>query len=169
MSSTGCRSCGHENPSEARFCANCGSALNIAAGKPVPAEMSAAPEIAVEYMGFGIRFVAALIDGLILLAVFFAIRGVVPFFIILAPLLYFWLFTSFRGQTPGKMIVGIRVVNADGNVPGLGYAALREVLGKCVSTLVILVGFFWITWNYRKRALHDLIAGTFVVRVPPKR
>ena len=48
-------------------------------------------------------------------------------------------------------------------MPGIWRAILREVLGKLVSTVVILLGFFWIGWDQRKRGWHDYIAGTYAV------
>jgi len=45
-------------------------------------------------------------------------------FTIFLPWLYYWLFIGLKGQTLGKMAVGIKVVNAEGYMPGLGIAAL---------------------------------------------
>ena len=80
-------------------------------------------------------------------------------------LLYHWLFTGLKGQTLGKMAVGIKVVNAEGSMPGLGIAALREIPGKIASFIVICLGFLWIIWDVRKQGWHDKIAKTYVVRV----
>ena len=85
------------------------------------------------------------------------------------PWLYHWLFIGLKGQTLGKMAVGIKVVNARGSIPGLGDAALREILGKIVSTIVICLGFLWIIWDGRKQGWHDKIAKTYVVRVESRR
>ena len=54
----------------------------------------------------------------------------VGFTILTSPWLYYWLFTGLKRQTPGKMPVRIKVVGAHGDIPRLGRAALREVLGK---------------------------------------
>ena len=83
--------------------------------------------------------------------------------ILLTPSLYYWLLTGLRGQTLGKMAVGIRVVNNRGTKPGLARAALRESLGKAISTLVLLLGFLWAIWDSRNQAWHDKLAGTYVV------
>ena len=61
------------------------------------------------------------------------------------------------------------MVNQQGQVPGIGRAALREIIGKLVSTVVILLGFFWIGWDRHKRGWHDHISGTYVVRKPRHR
>jgi uncharacterized RDD family membrane protein YckC len=83
---------------------------------------------------------------------------------LLVGILYYWFFTGLRGQTPGKMAVGIKVIDAQGNRPGLGIAALREVLGKLISTIVLCLGFLWIAWGKEKQGWHDRIASTHVVK-----
>lgn len=173
-----CRVCGQDNPPEARFCGNCGAALPVRAEAPAPAvapgDAAALPAIAAEYMGFWIRFAAALIDTVIVSIISGAINWLMRYgggevFGILVPLLYYWLFTGLRGQTPGKMALGIKVVNAQGNRPGLGYAALREILGKLISTIVLCIGFFWIAWDKNKQGWHDWIAGTYVVKAESRK
>ena len=156
-----CKICGQGNPTGARFCANCGATLVAVVEPPsavaVPGPLPAAPEVAVEYMGFWIRFGAAIID-FIAIAV---ISCILPFF---AYWLYYWLFTGLKGQTPGKMVVGLKVINAQGDRPGLGCAALREVLGRVISIIVLCLGFLWIAFDNSKQGWHDKIAGTYVVR-----
>ena len=81
-------------------------------------------------------------------------------------LLYFTLFTGWRGQTPGKMLVGIRVVDAAGEDPGLRRAFMREVVGKFLSSTALYVGFLWPIWDAQRQAWHDKIAETWVVVTP---
>ena len=88
---------------------------------------------------------------------------------IMAGVLYYWLFTGLRGQTPGKMVVGIKVVGAQGNGLGLGVAALREIAGKLISTIALCVGFLWIAFDDDRQGWHDKIASTHVVRVKSQR
>ncbi len=157
--------CGQDNPPEARFCANCGSSLVTTIETPAPTVIpSAPPAVAVEYVGFWMRLAAAIID--ILVVAF--ISAVVPLGILLF-WLYYWLFTGLKGQTLGKMAVGIKVVNAAGSVPGLGHAALREIPGKIVSSLAICLGFLWVIWDKQKQGWHDKIASTYVVSARAKR
>lgn len=160
-----CKVCGQDNPPEAGFCANCGATLVAEVEAP-----AAAPAAAAAYMGFWIRFGAAIIDGVIISLIssvlqWLAYYGPAIVFGILLPLLYYWLFTGLRGQTLGKMAVGIKVVNAQGDRPGLGVAAMREILGKFISTIGLCLGFLWIAWNKQKQGWHDTIAGTYVVKV----
>ena len=77
--------------------------------------------------------------------------------------LYRWLMIAIRGQTIGKRLMKIKVVRPDGKPPGLATAALRELVGKHISTAFFL-GYIWILGEQR-RGWHDLIAETYVVRV----
>ena len=83
----------------------------------------------------------------------------------LVSIVYFTTFTAVRGQTPGKMAVGIRVVGEDDRPPGLGTALLRETVGRLVSTIPFYLGFLWMAWDTGKQGWHDKIAFTWVVRV----
>lgn len=165
-----CRICGQDNPPEARFCANCGATLVAAVEPPSSAEATA---VAVEYVGGMIRLGAAIIDGVIVFAILFVSSWLTQFWGLIPPLtlgflflpVYHWLFTGLKGQTPGKMTVGIKVVNAQGDRPSLGIAALREVLGKLISTIVLCLGFLWIETDKQKQGWHDRIASTYVVKV----
>ena len=141
-----CPDCGQANPGEARFCSTCGAALEVS---PLTEPVGAAAAVAlVDYAGFWIRFVAWIIDWVIVwmgTAVFSALSllgaGYASFLALLLGPLYFVLMTGMRGQTVGKMAVGVRVVGRDGQPPGLGYAALREIVGKFVSGIAFLIGF----------------------------
>ena len=173
-----CKSCGQNNIPEARFCANCGASLESRV-EPVATlattlPTSVKPVVTVAYMGFWIRLGAAVIDAFVILAVSGLLRllrvgaaPVIGFALVsfLVPWLYLWLFTGIKGQTLGKMAVGIKVVDQQGNIPGLGPAALREVLGKVISGIAFCIGFLWIIWDKQKQGWHDKIANTYVIRV----
>lgn len=77
---------------------------------------------------------------------------------------YYVALTSAFGATLGKMALGMRVADADGSRPGFGAVVMREVVGKFVSMLVILIGFFWILIDDRRQGWHDKIGKTFVVK-----
>ena len=117
------------------------------------------------------RLAAWLIDGVILSVVFAIIGLVFPpdrFAAVGKPLigwLYFALFTGLEGQTPGKMLVGIKVVDAEGRVPGRGSVLMREVIGKFVSIIPLTLGYLWMLWDPKSQTWHDKMAGTYVIRV----
>jgi uncharacterized RDD family membrane protein YckC len=78
--------------------------------------------------------------------------------------LYFALQESSSAQaTLGKRAVGIKVTNLEGQRIGFGQATGR-FFGKIISGLTLLIGYMMAGFTERKQALHDMIAGTLVVR-----
>jgi uncharacterized RDD family membrane protein YckC len=78
---------------------------------------------------------------------------------------YYVYFTGKSGQTLGKKALNIRVVNPDTALPpGYGYAALREIIGKTVSSLIFCLGYLWMLWDDKKQTWHDKIAHTVVIK-----
>jgi uncharacterized RDD family membrane protein YckC len=80
---------------------------------------------------------------------------------------YYVGFWTWRGQTPGKMVVGIKVIRTDSSPITLAYAFLRY-LGCVVSVVILFIGFIWIAFDGRKQGIHDKIADTYVVKLPVK-
>ncbi|GAA0710777.1 RDD family protein [Dokdonella soli] len=77
--------------------------------------------------------------------------------------LYFALFESASVQaTPGKLALGVKVVDDCGRRIGFGRASGRY-FGKIVSSLIFNIGYLLAGWTERKQALHDMLAGTLVV------
>ena len=70
-------------------------------------------------------------------------------------------FWALIGRTPGMMVLGLRVVTADGGRPSIRRSILRTV-GYWVSAIAML-GFVWIAIDERSQGFHDKLAGTFVV------
>ncbi len=77
--------------------------------------------------------------------------------------LYFTLFVGSSGQTPGKKLFGLRIVRVNGLEMTYGRALLRS-LCWILSLLLFSVGFLMIAFNRQKQGLHDMLAGTFVIR-----
>ena len=78
---------------------------------------------------------------------------------------YFALLEGYRGQTLGKMVVGVRVVDEQtGQVPGLGKAAIRTVLRLIDGLLAYLVAFIVVLVTPRRQRLGDMAGRTLVVR-----
>jgi uncharacterized RDD family membrane protein YckC len=82
----------------------------------------------------------------------------------LTGMIYFIWFHGTVGQTPGKMLFGLRIIQISGEKMNIGVAFLRWV-GSLVSGLVFLLGFIWIAFDGRKQGWHDKIAATLVIRL----
>jgi uncharacterized RDD family membrane protein YckC len=68
------------------------------------------------------------------------------------------------GKTIGKWTTGLRIERLDGRSPGIAWALLRHFIGYPLSLLPFGLGFLIVTVSPTGRALHDVIAGTIVVR-----
>jgi uncharacterized RDD family membrane protein YckC len=120
--------------------------------------------------GFWIRFGAALIDGIGLGIISFALKaalGTVGSIVtIVIGIAYFSYFEgSPSGQTIGKKLVGIRVIDFNtGRSIGHGRAAVRYV-ARILSAIVIFIGYLWMLWDPEKQTWHDKLSGSVVVPV----
>lgn len=70
----------------------------------------------------------------------------------------------FRGQTIGKMFVGLTIVRSNGTPVGLVNIILRDIVGYILTALTLGLGFLLAAVTPSGRALHDLVGGTIVVR-----
>jgi len=78
--------------------------------------------------------------------------------------LYFAIFQSGpRQATPGKMILGLIVVDANGARLSFARASLRY-FSKYISSAVLMMGYIIAGISPRKQALHDMIANTYVLK-----
>ena len=145
--------------------------------------------------GFWIRFVAYWIDGLIVTIAAAVLVGVftatvalkdVPLdgedtafligwviVLVLALIVINWLYetlmtSSPRGATLGKLALGLglRIVQADGAQLSFGRATARHFLKVLITPLVpFAIGYLMAAFTARKRALHDVLADTLVIRL----
>jgi uncharacterized RDD family membrane protein YckC len=76
--------------------------------------------------------------------------------------LYFALFWTLGGQTPGQYLMGVRVVRVDGKRLNFGRALLRWV-GLIVSLFPLGLGYLWCLWDDRRQIFADKMARTVVV------
>ena len=119
--------------------------------------------------GFWLRFAGALIDAILLAIV------TVPLQLAVEPALYYAISLPIgiayytlleggaKGQTVGKMAVGVRVYDlANGGSIGYGRAFIRYI-GRIVSSLPLGLGYFWMLWDKEKQTWHDKFAGSVVV------
>jgi uncharacterized RDD family membrane protein YckC len=139
------------------------------------------------YAGFWIRAGAKMIDFVILwiaeMAFLFALmpifgisffspaRGTAPnlAFLLIYPFLigfsfaYSVYFVGKYGATPGKMALGLKIVSSSGQPVGYGKAFAR-MLGEMLSGLICYMGYIMVAFNDEKKALHDQICDTRVIR-----
>jgi len=82
-----------------------------------------------------------------------------------------WLYEAFltsgpRGATYGKQAVGVRIVSAEGTPLSFGRATGRHFLKVLVTPMIPLaIGYLMAAFTARKRALHDIMADTFVIKI----
>ncbi|QQG41974.1 MAG: RDD family protein [Candidatus Woesebacteria bacterium] len=91
--------------------------------------------------------------------------------VLVYPIVYIF-FTSFLisrfGGTVGKLVIGIKVVLADGHLLSFWKAFFRDRIAYIVSGVLLWLGFIWILVDKERRAWHDQIAGSYVVNVNKK-
>jgi len=152
------------------------------------------PAAVVQYGGFWIRFVAYLIDAIILGIVtsiiqfltvgsLFTVPRIEPGdnpFAALGPLMavmgtatlismaincaYETFFIARLGATPGKMALGLKVVRPNGGPVDVG-RAFGRYFAKILSGLILCIGYIMIGFDGEKRGLHDMICDTRVIRI----
>ncbi|WP_455199917.1 RDD family protein [Kaarinaea lacus] len=125
------------------------------------------------YAGFWRRFGAMIVDSLIysvLLALilgpkyvdsdFWSFEGIISNGIALSLTIVLWV--RYLG-TPGKLLLGCQVVDADTGERMTVKQAMIRYLGYFVSIFTLGIGFLWVAWDKRKQGFHDKIANTVVV------
>jgi uncharacterized RDD family membrane protein YckC len=210
-----CSKCGASVADGIAFCSACGQpmvgfSVGQAAAPPAsaapggtvyapPAQAgwqapAAPPEVA--YAGFWLRFVAMIIDSLLLYFVgmilflpfaastaigtrgmmtgrppdpqaIFALLHAMLRLILLRTVLH-WLYYSLLESsawqaTLGKKALGLEVTDLDGNRIGFGRATGR-FFAKFISGFILLIGYIMAGFTEKKQALHDILAGTLVIR-----
>lgn len=177
-----CPRCGEfRNPGDSA-CANCGMPFEDSANyRGVPRAVAVQGDPA----GFWVRFIAAILDGIIIFGIgavlwpllfgeafwvtetiefsdgstgeYTTTRGWHPLMV----LLYNITFLAVLGTTPAKRLFNIYVMDATGRRPLSVFRATIREFGKYISLIILLIGFIMAAFRSDKRALHDLIAGTF--------
>jgi uncharacterized RDD family membrane protein YckC len=156
-------------------CAICkpGYVQMLAQGKPQPGEM--------RYAGFGIRFGAKFLDGLILWVVSMLITFVVGIVVtksspqgmlastLVSYLLQISIAAAYSGYflatyraTPGKMACGLEVVSPEGEQISV-MRGVGRYFAECLSSLILGIGYLMVLFDDEKRSLHDRVCNTRVV------
>ena len=140
------------------------------------------------------RFIAFVIDVIVLIVITGVLSaiGVVEFSVseeanatdglirAIIVVAYYVVLTVAFGATLGKMAMGMKVVNRDGNKAGAGPVLIREIIARALGSLltvvvgagigdlvgltVVIVIVIMILFDERRQGLHDKIGGTFVVK-----
>ncbi|HLG30040.1 MAG TPA: RDD family protein [Candidatus Brocadiales bacterium] len=125
------------------------------------------------YGGFWIRFLAAILDVIIIGVPAFILQVGLVFATGVSSLVYVIelgaivltvYLDGIKGGTPGKLILGLRIVNDKGNYIGIPMAILRYI-GKILSAVILGIGYIMIAFTEKKQGLHDKIAKTYVIYV----
>lgn len=131
------------------------------------------------YAGFWIRFLAYMIDMVVIDSVTRIINGLFfsdlnlelafnlsPYKIIhwLVIFLYFFLMTYItKGQTLGKMACGIRVISIENDNLGFFQVLVREVFGRYIQTKILIL-YLIVAFTPNKQSLVDMLCDTVVVK-----
>ncbi|CAN5556419.1 MAG: RDD family protein [Pyrinomonadaceae bacterium] len=83
--------------------------------------------------------------------------------VILLGLTNFIVLPMVSGQTIGKMLTGLRIVQIDGTAASTGSVVLRQTLGYLLTAASFGTGFLISVLSSKGRALHDYVAGTVVI------
>jgi uncharacterized RDD family membrane protein YckC len=212
-----CSKCGANVADGTAFCSACGQPMvGFSVGQAAaatPSATAAAPGGAVyappaqagwqaptarpvAYAGFWLRFVAIIIDGLLLYfvsmilflpfaastgtgmrgmmtgrppdpqAIFSMIHALLRLALLRTVLhwLYYSLLESSAWQaTLGKKALGLEVTDLDGNRISFGRATGR-FFAKIISGIILGIGYIMAGFTEKKQALHDILAGTLVIR-----
>jgi len=145
-------------------------------------------EHTVTVIGFGRRFAATLIDGLLIAFLSVIIIGVFGFLsiivasfnpysdsntfnilfivstLLVSVLYYVGMWARSDGQTIGKSTLGIRVIRTDGSSISVGRGLLRYV-GYIINGVIFSLGFIWVAFDRKRQGWHDKLAGTYVISV----
>ena len=79
--------------------------------------------------------------------------------------LYFIVFIGKCGQTPGKKILGLKVLKFNGQPVNYKSAGIRTLIGYPLSWLTFGIGFIWALLDKNNQCLHDKIADTLVIKI----
>lgn len=107
------------------------------------------------FRSLGGQIVLAKVDAVIYLTVASLIYG-----------LYFFVFTTFAGATPGMQLRGQTIVRMDGSLPDTRQLLWRS-FGYLLSAAALTLGFFWALWDEDRFTWHDRISQTYVTSASP--
>jgi uncharacterized RDD family membrane protein YckC len=186
-----CGKCGAEVPEGAERCKACGAPVeSVAPSGQMPSSAEAARKPTVRYAGFWLRFLALVVDSVILGIGMAPIiyrpmasnvgtqpkpQDILNFYmsgspqlwalLLLAQLIYWLYYASFESSawqaTPGKRLFGLFVTDLVGKRISFARATGRN-FAKLLSQFIFFAGYLMAGFTARKQALHDFLAGCLV-------
>ncbi len=146
-----------------------------------PSSQIEAPDRPLQYVGFWLRVLATLIDTVLIVLLTMPLLLLVygpayldstallegPLDLLISyvlPAIVVVVFWAYRSATPGKMLIGAKIVDADTGGRPTPKQLIGRYLAYYLSSLPLGLGFFWVAWDRRKQGWHDKLARTVVVR-----
>ena len=140
-----------------------GAGASVPSGEPIARKKTAASRL--DHNCFGARFVALILDNIFI----FVVSSIAGYFLsaftgIVFPWIYFAFMESREEKaTLGKKIMGLSVTDVDGGRISF-LRATGRYFGKILSAIPFGIGFLMAAFTQRHQGLHDLLAGTLVIR-----
>ena len=132
------------------------------------------------YAGFWVRFVAYLIDMIVIYAIAsllntfsfgllnkrldFPILGEESLSYVIVMFTYVIAMTYFFSQTLGKMIMKVKVETNKGDKLSLADVVYRELIGRLLTIFLAYIPYIAVAFTNKRKGLHDFIADTVVVK-----
>jgi uncharacterized RDD family membrane protein YckC len=135
----------------------------------------------IEYAGFWLRVLASVIDTLMLMVLLFPLLSLAygmdywtqpqlstgPLDLVLnyiAPGIIVILFWLYKSATPGKMLLKMKIVDAQTLQQATTGQLILRYFGYYLSIIPLFLGMFWVGIDKRKQGFHDKLASTLVVK-----
>lgn len=134
----------------------------------------------VKFAGFWSRLLATIIDTIWLYGIIYSVLWFVfginsldpaagysatqftfEYVIPLVVVMIFWIKLS---ATPGKILLGIKIVDAETHERVSGSRLLVRYFAYFVSMIPLFLGLFWVAWDKKKQGFHDKIAKTVLIK-----
>lgn len=128
------------------------------------------------YAGFWRRFIASIVDSILLTTAFNILMWFIfpeslkdnQIFLFVITVIPNWLYyalleSSAKQGTLGKIVLGMKVV--DYNNQRISFTrATGRYFSKIISAIILMIGFIMIAFTARKQGLHDMIARTIIIK-----
>jgi uncharacterized RDD family membrane protein YckC len=119
-----------------------------------------------KYAGFWVRYMAVMVDALIMLIPMILLNMAIPYVAgIILTFLYYPVFESSSARaTPGKYWLGLRVVAENGQRLSFNQAMVRQLM-RYVSGAILFFGYLMQPFTKKRQTLHDIVSGAIVIDV----